>query len=62
MTLAERHDHLILNASRRRRIATGSGTSVAEVNRLLKQFIQMKKMLKKLGSGPMMPGLPGMPR
>jgi signal recognition particle subunit SRP54 len=62
MTLAERHDHLILNASRRRRIAAGSGTSVAEVNRLLKQFIQMKKMLKKLGSGPMMPGLPGMPR
>jgi signal recognition particle subunit SRP54 len=62
MTLAERHDHLILNASRRRRIAAGSGTSVAEVNRLLKQFIQMKKMLKKLGSGPMMPGLPGLPR
>jgi signal recognition particle subunit SRP54 len=62
MTLAERDNHLILNASRRRRIATGSGTSVAEVNRLLKQFTQMKKMLKKLGSGPMMPGMPGLPR
>jgi signal recognition particle subunit SRP54 len=62
MTLAERDNHLILNASRRRRIAAGSGTSVAEVNRLLKQFTQMKKMLKKLGSGPMMPGMPGLPR
>ena len=62
MTASERHNHLILNASRRRRIAAGSGTSVPEVNRLLKQFTQMKKMLKKLGSGPMMPGLPGMPR
>jgi signal recognition particle subunit SRP54 len=62
MTHAERDNHLVLNASRRRRIATGSGTSVAEVNRLLKQFTQMKKMLKKLGSIPMLPGMPGMRR
>lgn len=62
MTHEERDNHLVLNASRRKRIATGSGTSVAEVNRLLKQFTQMKKMLKKLGSGPMLPGMPGMRR
>jgi signal recognition particle subunit SRP54 len=40
MTRAERENHLIINASRRRRIAEGSGTSVSEVNRLLKQFTQ----------------------
>jgi signal recognition particle subunit SRP54 len=62
MTHQERDNHLVLNASRRQRIATGSGTSVAEVNRLLKQFTQMKKMLKKLGSAPMVPGMPGMRR
>jgi len=62
MTHQERDNHLVLNASRRKRIATGSGTSVAEVNRLLKQFTQMKKVFKKLGSGPMIPGLPGMRR
>jgi signal recognition particle subunit SRP54 len=62
MTDSERRNHLILNASRRRRIADGSGVSVADVNRLLKQFTQMKKMLKKMGSSPMMPGFPGMPR
>jgi signal recognition particle subunit SRP54 len=64
MTPQERRNIHILNASRRKRIATGSGTSVADVNRLLKQFTQTKKMMKKLGSGPhgMMPGLPGLPR
>ena len=62
MTHQERDNHLVLNASRRKRIATGSGTSVAEVNRLLKQFTQMKKVFKKLGSGPMLPGMPGMRR
>jgi len=62
MTRGERANHLILNASRRRRIAEGSGTSVAEVNRLLKQFTQTKKVLKKLGSGPMLQGLPGFRR
>jgi signal recognition particle subunit SRP54 len=49
MTPAERRNHQIINGSRRKRIARGSGTSVEEVNRLLKQFIQMRKMLKTLG-------------
>ena len=38
--------HEVINGSRRKRIARGSGTSVEEVNRLLKQFVQMRKMLK----------------
>ena len=65
MTPQERRNHQILNASRRKRIAKGSGTSVAEVNRLVKQFAQTKKMLKQIGSGPMprLPGgFPGLPR
>src|SRR5206468_10630450 len=45
MTRAERRNVLILNASRRKRIARGSGTSVSEVNRLVKQFTQTKKLL-----------------
>lgn len=49
MTPAERRRHDIINGSRRKRIARGSGTSVEEVNRLLKQFVQMKKMLKMIG-------------
>jgi signal recognition particle subunit SRP54 len=49
MTPKERHNHQLINGSRRKRIAKGSGTSVEEVNRLLKQFIQMKKMLKAIG-------------
>ncbi|HXW05285.1 MAG TPA: signal recognition particle protein [Vicinamibacterales bacterium] len=49
MTPKERRNHAIINGSRRKRIARGSGTSVEEVNRLLKQFVQMKKMLKQLG-------------
>ncbi|HSC25937.1 MAG TPA: signal recognition particle protein [Vicinamibacterales bacterium] len=49
MTPKERRNHAIMNGSRRKRIAKGSGTSVEEVNRLLKQFVQMKKMLKQLG-------------
>jgi signal recognition particle subunit SRP54 len=61
MTRAERRNVNLLNASRRKRIARGSGTSVAEVNRLVKQFTQTKKMLKQLGSRPM-PSFPGMPR
>lgn len=51
MTLQERRDHLILNAGRRKRIAKGSGTSVAEVNRFLKQYDQARKMMKKLSRG-----------
>ena len=54
MTRDERRKQHIINGSRRKRIAKGSGTSVEEVNRLLKQFVQMQKMLKSLG------GLTGM--
>jgi signal recognition particle subunit SRP54 len=49
MTAKERRNHQIINGQRRKRIAKGSGTSVEEINRLLKQFIQMKKMLKAMG-------------
>ncbi len=56
MTPDERRKQHIINGSRRKRIAKGSGTSVEEVNRLLKQFVQMQKMLKSLGA---MAGLPG---
>jgi signal recognition particle subunit SRP54 len=49
MTPQERRNHQLINGSRRKRIAKGSGTSVEELNRLLKQFVQMKKMLKQLG-------------
>ena len=59
MTLAERHDPSILNASRRRRIANGSGRSTQEVNRLVKQFAEMQKMMKMMkGRGGNIPGLP----
>jgi signal recognition particle subunit SRP54 len=52
MTQAERYDHKILNANRRRRIARGSGTSVAEVNQLIKQYTEMRQMMRQLsGSG-----------
>jgi signal recognition particle subunit SRP54 len=50
MTPTERRRHDLINGSRRKRIARGSGTSVEEVNRLLKQFVQMRKMLKQLGA------------
>ena len=50
MTAGERRNHQVINGSRRKRIARGSGTSVEEVNRLLKQFVQMRKMLKALGA------------
>ena len=56
MTPDERRKQHIINGSRRKRIAKGSGTSVEEVNRLLKQFVQMQKMLKSLGG---MTGLAG---
>ncbi len=48
MTIQERENHLILNGKRRARIATGSGTSVQDVNRFLKQFEQTRKVMKKL--------------
>ncbi len=59
MTPRERRDPDILNASRRRRIATGSGTSIAEVNRLVKQFNDMQKLMKQLRGGRRVPGMFG---
>jgi signal recognition particle subunit SRP54 len=61
MTRSERRNPKLLNASRRRRIAAGSGTTVQDVNRLLKQFQQMSDMMKKvgkLGQKGLMRGLP----
>jgi signal recognition particle subunit SRP54 len=51
MTRQERRNHLLLNGSRRARIAAGSGTSVAEINRFIKQFEQTRKMMKKVARG-----------
>jgi signal recognition particle subunit SRP54 len=48
MTLEERRNPAILNGSRRRRIAQGSGTTVTDINRLMKQFMEMKKMMQKV--------------
>jgi signal recognition particle subunit SRP54 len=58
MTLTERRRPEILNASRRRRIAGGSGTDVQDVNRLMRQFRDARKMFKKLQKS----GMRGMPR
>jgi len=62
MTAAERENDKIINGSRRKRIARGSGTSVEEVNRLLKQFNEMKRVLQMIGQGglPAMKGMKGM--
>jgi signal recognition particle subunit SRP54 len=69
MTPGERRNPEVINGSRRQRIARGSGTSVQDVNRLLKQFAQLRKVMKQFkgmeGKLPRMknfPGLPGMPR
>lgn len=51
MTLKERDDHLIINASRRRRIAMGSGTTFNDVNKLLKQYVEMKKVMQQMMQG-----------
>jgi signal recognition particle subunit SRP54 len=65
MTRKERKSPKIIQASRKRRIASGSGTSVSEVNKLLKQHLMMVKVMKKMGKmgkkGLMRHGLPGMP-
>ncbi len=53
MTPKERMDYTLINGSRRARIAKGSGTSVQDVNRLLKQFAEMRKMMKSITSGKM---------
>jgi signal recognition particle subunit SRP54 len=60
MTPAERRRPEVINGSRRRRIAIGSGTSVQEVNQLLSQFKQMQKFMKRLNRGGGLPPLPGM--
>jgi signal recognition particle subunit SRP54 len=60
MTPEERRNDRIINGSRRKRIAKGSGTTVEEVNRLLKQFIEMRKVLSMMSQGGM-PGMKGMP-
>jgi signal recognition particle subunit SRP54 len=64
MTPAERLDSSIINGSRRKRIAAGSGTSVEEVNRLLKQFTEMRRVLQMIGQGGLsaMKGMKGMPK
>ncbi len=61
MTKEERRKPEIINGSRRRRIALGSGTQVQDVNRLLKQFDEMRKMMRNMTRGKMggMPTLPG---
>ncbi len=51
MTKEERRNHTILNARRRMRIAKGSGTSVQEVNRLIKQYLQMCELMKRFAKG-----------
>jgi signal recognition particle subunit SRP54 len=65
MTPGERHNPEVINGSRRQRIARGSGTNVQDVNRLLKQFAQLRKMMKQLkgmeGKLPRMKNLPGFP-
>ena len=72
MTPRERDNHMIINGARRRRIAKGSGTSVQEVNNLLKQYAQARKMMKSISGGSFMgkrlgkmklpPGFPGFPQ
>jgi signal recognition particle subunit SRP54 len=54
MTPKERNHHEIISGSRRKRIATGSGTTVQEVNQLLRQYAQMRKMFKGMGKGGML--------
>ena len=53
MTIQERRNPGILNGSRRRRIAQGSGTTVTDINRLMKQFLEMKKMMQRVSKGGM---------
>ncbi len=57
MTKRERDDHKILDASRKTRIAGGSGTTIAEVNQLLRQYEQMRKMMAQMNKGGLLGGL-----
>jgi signal recognition particle subunit SRP54 len=59
MTPQERAQPVIINGSRRQRIANGSGTQVGDVNRLVKQFGEMQKMMKKFGMAGQKPGKKG---
>tara|TARA_B100000963_G_scaffold95970_1_gene82747 strand:+ start:21 stop:1382 length:1362 start_codon:yes stop_codon:yes gene_type:complete len=61
MTLIERKHPKIINGSRKRRIAMGSGKNIQDVNRLLKQHLQMEKMMKKMSKGGMKKMMRGMP-
>jgi signal recognition particle subunit SRP54 len=60
MTPEERQKPKIIGGSRRKRIATGSGTTPQDVNRLLKQFADAQKMMKQLAGGRGLPGMPGL--
>ncbi|HEX7492069.1 MAG TPA: signal recognition particle protein [Candidatus Limnocylindrales bacterium] len=60
MTPEERNDPNILNARRRKRIATGSGTRLQDVNNLIKQFTELKKMMKQMSGGRLGKRMPGM--
>jgi signal recognition particle subunit SRP54 len=62
MTPEERRNPKIIGGSRRKRIATGSGTTPQDVNRLLKQFADAQKMMKMMAGGRGIPGMPGMPQ
>jgi signal recognition particle subunit SRP54 len=53
MTPTERVDHNIIDGSRRKRIANGSGTKVEDINRLLKQFLEARKMMTRFTNSPM---------
>ena len=57
MTKAERNDHKIIDASRKTRIAKGSGTSISEVNQLLRQYEQMRKMMAQMNKGGLLSGI-----
>jgi signal recognition particle subunit SRP54 len=57
MTKTERNDHKIIDASRKTRIAKGSGTTIAEVNQLLRQYEQMRKMMAQMNKGGLLAGL-----
>ncbi len=57
MTKQERNDHRVIDASRKTRIAGGSGTTIAEVNQLLRQYEQMRKMMAQMNKGGLLGGL-----
>jgi signal recognition particle subunit SRP54 len=61
MTAKERQNPKVLNASRRKRIAVGSGVEVRDVNEVLKQFQDMQKLMSQMRTG-RMPGMPRLPR